>query len=168
MSQICDNDGCPSLSNVINASFVDEPFRDPGCCEAMNSDFGYDCETMTDESASTEHCSPNFPKASTMLDLNFPKSASMLDMSKCINAAPVECRRTLEMSCPATSYQKTPRNLFQYKGLEGGILNMSNFGGHGLQTRRSCRVAEFSATEHFRGSKFRGHSNHWDPIRIWI
>lgn len=162
----CGNDVCPSLSNVIDASFVDEPFRDPACCEAMTSE--YDCETMTVESVSTEHCSPNFPKtSSSMLDLNFPKAASMLDMSKCINATTVECRRALEISCPATSYQKTPRNLFHHKGLERDILNMSNFGGHGLPTRRSCRVAEFSATEH-RGSKFRGHFNHWDPIRIWI
>lgn len=155
-----DIDVCPSLSNIINSSIEDEPYRDPGCCEARRSFCDYECDTLKAEpelQPSTDHCSSNFPKATTMLDL-----------ANCIITAPVDKRKSLDMSCPLLPFQKIPKHLLQAKGMENDILNINKLGLQSLEARRSCRASEFAVSERLRGNKFHGNFHHWDPVRIWI
>eukprot|EP00794_Sanderia_malayensis_P009495 gene9495-10487_t len=152
-----DIDTCPSLANIIDSSIEDEPYRDPGCSKAS---FGcYEYGDIKEEKLSpitTDHCSSNFPKATTMLDLSN------------VAAAPVDRRKSFEQTFPMMPFQTIPRSMLQTKTIEKEFQNMKKLNMTGLESRRTCRASDYAVFEHLRRNKFHGNFHHWDPIRIWI
>lgn len=144
------DNSCPSLLNILSSTIVDEPYRDPACSEARTDAFLESVSAQSDCSTSG-HCSPNFPKVS-----------SFLDVSRCVDAPPSDPRRPFETTVSPMNLKNIPRSFLASSGLEKEMLR--KLSEHSAHSGKNCGLSQFAVSEHLRHGQF----SHWDTIRIWI
>ena len=143
-------DCCPSITNLMNDTIPDEPYRDPGCCQPRRcSELSIDMDITEDSnSVSSEHSSVIYPRASPLLDFE-PYKSSLLSQESELS----KCRNIIE--------EPKSKNELCLIELNREILNRLN----GLSTKNSCGLSEVAAMKRVNNLCA---SIHWDQIRLWI
>lgn len=155
-SATSEENSCPSLLNLLTSGISDEPCRDPACTEAKShATFILGGESFEKDDPISDHCSPNFPKVS-----------SFLDMNKATVPPHVDSSRASEAFITTRSFQRIPRSFLCSVGLDKELITKLN--RHAVSNKENCRLSELAASQDLKSGKLNRQFNHWDTIRIWI
>ena len=150
------DNSCPSLLNILSSSFVDEPCRDPACSEARSLEDSFRCDSLQSECTTSGHCSPNFPKVT-----------SLLDTGRNVVSPVADSRRPVESRLPGRNFQAIPRSFLCSTELENELINIIKE-QTAVSSHRNCRMSQFTGSECLKTDKLNRNFSHWDAIRIWI
>ena len=151
-----EENSCPSLLNLLTSGISDEPCRDPACFEVKShANFTLGGEPYEAEASGSGHCSPNFPKVSSLLNMGKPNVSPQVDPT-----------RSSEPLLTTRSFQRIPRSFLCSIGLDKELIGRIN--RHSVTGEENCRLSELAVSRDLKSGKFNGQFNHWDTIRIWI